>query len=61
MLMFRCVCIVACLLLSTSPDLQGLDEAGIDEHGVFKEFLEEITTKAFNPDFCLFKVCVHVC
>jgi ubiquitin-protein ligase E3 B len=35
---------------------QGLDEAGIDEHGVFKEFLEDIITKAFNPDLNLFKL-----
>lgn len=36
--------------------LQGLDEAGIDETGVFKEFLEEILMLAFNPDLNLFKV-----
>ena len=35
---------------------QGLEEAGIDEHGVFKEFLEDIIKKAFNPDVNLFKV-----
>ncbi|CAK8692376.1 unnamed protein product [Clavelina lepadiformis] len=34
----------------------GLDEAGIDQDGVFKEFLEEIITKVFNPDMNLFKV-----
>jgi ubiquitin-protein ligase E3 B len=33
---------------------QGLDEAGIDENGVFKEFLEEMIKEAFNPDFGLF-------
>ncbi len=36
--------------------LQGLDEAGIDETGVFKEFLEEVIKGAFNPDLNLFKV-----
>jgi len=35
----------------------GLDEAGIDQDGVFKEFLEEIIKKVFNPDMNLFKVC----
>uniref|UniRef100_F7A8M5 HECT-type E3 ubiquitin transferase n=1 Tax=Ciona intestinalis TaxID=7719 RepID=F7A8M5_CIOIN len=34
----------------------GLDEAGIDQDGVFKEFLEEIIQKVFNPDMNLFKV-----
>ncbi|XP_065890414.1 ubiquitin-protein ligase E3B-like [Dysidea avara] len=34
---------------------QGLEEAGIDEAGVFKEFLEEVVKKAFNPDLGLFK------
>lgn len=33
---------------------QGLDEIGIDENGVFKEFLEETIKEAFNPDFGLF-------
>ena len=33
----------------------GLDEAGIDQDGVFKEFLEEIIKKVFNPDMNLFK------
>lgn len=33
---------------------QGLDEAGIDQNGVFKEFLEESVQAAFNPDFGLF-------
>lgn len=36
--------------------MQGLDEAGIDETGVFKEFLEETLKLAFNPDLNLFKV-----
>ena len=35
----------------------GLDEAGIDQDGVFKEFLEEIIKKVFNPGLNLFKVC----
>ena len=35
---------------------QGLDEAGIDQDGVFKEFLEEIIQKVFNPGLNLFKV-----
>lgn len=34
----------------------GLDEAGIDQDGVFKEFLEEIIKKVFNPDMNLFRV-----
>lgn len=41
-----------CLILLA----QGLEEAGIDEHGVFKEFLEDIIKKAFDPDLNLFKV-----
>ena len=36
---------------------QGLDEAGIDQDGVFKEFLEETITKVFDPSLNLFKVC----
>ncbi len=35
---------------------QGLDEAGIDQDGVFKEFLEDTITKAFDPQLNLFKV-----
>lgn len=35
----------------------GVDEAGIDQDGVFKEFLEEIIKKVFNPALNLFKVC----
>ncbi|KAJ8679148.1 hypothetical protein QAD02_014935 [Eretmocerus hayati] len=35
---------------------QGLDEAGIDQDGVFKEFLEETIKRVFNPSFSLFKV-----
>lgn len=34
---------------------QGLDEAGIDQDGVFKEFLEECTKKIFDPSLNLFK------
>ena len=33
----------------------GLKEAGIDQNGVFKEFLFEICKKAFTPDLNLFK------
>ncbi|XP_022242610.1 ubiquitin-protein ligase E3B-like isoform X2 [Limulus polyphemus] len=35
---------------------QGLDEAGIDQDGVFKEFLEETIKRVFNPSLNLFKV-----
>ncbi|XP_033112137.1 ubiquitin-protein ligase E3B-like [Anneissia japonica] len=34
---------------------QGLEEAGIDQDGVFKEFLEEIIKKVFNPELNLFR------
>lgn len=34
---------------------QGLDEAGIDQDGVFKEFLEETIKKAFDPNVGLFQ------
>ncbi|MFH4976867.1 hypothetical protein AB6A40_003576 [Gnathostoma spinigerum] len=34
---------------------QGLDEAGIDQQGVFKEFLELILKRVFHPDLNLFK------
>ena len=37
---------------------QGLEEAGIDQHGVFKEFLEDVITEAFNPGLSLFKMTV---
>ena len=47
---------------------QGLDEAGIDQDGVFKEFLEETIKHVFDPALNLFKVgmkneaiCVHAC
>ncbi|KAL7986594.1 hypothetical protein Chor_012877 [Crotalus horridus] len=33
----------------------GMDEAGIDQDGVFKEFLEEIIKKVFDPALNLFK------
>lgn len=42
--------------ISTFIYLKGLEEAGIDETGVFKEFLEEVITKAFDPALNLFKV-----
>ena len=35
---------------------KGLAEAGIDEMGVFKEFLEETIKQAFNPGLDFFKV-----
>ncbi|XP_063448958.1 ubiquitin-protein ligase E3B-like [Mytilus trossulus] len=35
---------------------QGLDEAGIDQDGVFKEFLEETISRVFDPSLNLFKV-----
>ncbi|ESN93513.1 hypothetical protein HELRODRAFT_115562 [Helobdella robusta] len=34
---------------------QGLDEAGIDQDGVFKEFLEETIRRVFDPSLNLFK------
>ncbi|CAG9114782.1 unnamed protein product [Plutella xylostella] len=34
---------------------QGLDEAGIDQHGVFKEFLEETIKRVFDPELNLFR------
>ena len=42
----------------TSRLLQGLDEAGIDQDGVFKEFLEETIKRVFDPSLNLFKVSV---
>ena len=35
-------------------NLQGLDEAGIDQDGVFKEFLEESIKRVFDPGLNLF-------
>ena len=40
-------------------NMQGLEEAGIDEMGVFKEFLEEVITQAFDPALNLFKVLLY--
>lgn len=37
---------------------QGLDEAGIDQDGVFKEFLEDVISEAFNPQLNLFKMTI---
>ncbi|XP_059481924.1 ubiquitin-protein ligase E3B [Neocloeon triangulifer] len=34
---------------------QGLFEAGIDQHGVFKEFLEETIKRVFDPSLNLFR------
>lgn len=34
---------------------QGLDEAGVDQDGVFKEFLEETIKKVIDPSLNLFK------
>ena len=39
---------------------QGLSEAGIDQDGVFKEFLEEVVKKGFDPSLGLFKVSLCV-
>ncbi|CAF3697204.1 unnamed protein product [Adineta steineri] len=35
---------------------QGLAEAGIDQNGIFKEFIQDVTRQAFDPAFNLFKV-----
>lgn len=35
---------------------QGLAEAGIDQNGIFKEFIQEVIRIAFDPAFNLFKV-----
>ncbi|VDK31257.1 unnamed protein product [Anisakis simplex] len=40
---------------------QGLDEAGIDQDGVFKEFLELTLKRVFHPDLNLFKVGSFAC
>lgn len=37
---------------------QGLDEPGIDQDGVFKEFLEETIKKVFDPSLNLFRVSI---
>lgn len=39
---------------------QGLDEAGIDQDGVFKEFLEETIARVFDPSLNLFRVRMRV-
>lgn len=36
-------------------DVHGLEEAGIDGGGLFKEFMHEIVRTAFGPDYALFK------
>ena len=36
---------------------QGIEEMGIDQDGVFKEFLELTVKGIFNPNLNLFKVC----
>lgn len=38
---------------------QGLSEAGIDQDGVFKEFLEETINTVFNPSLNLFKTTIE--
>ncbi|XP_064648502.1 ubiquitin-protein ligase E3B-like isoform X2 [Lineus longissimus] len=38
---------------------QGLDEAGIDQDGVFKEFLEETINRVFDPSLNLFKATIE--
>ncbi|XP_005112992.2 ubiquitin-protein ligase E3B [Aplysia californica] len=37
-------------------NMMGLEEAGIDQDGVFKEFLEETIKRVFDPHLNLFKV-----
>lgn len=37
---------------------KGLAEAGIDQDGVFKEFLEDTIKRVFDPSLTLFKVCI---
>merc|ERR1719422_1375513 len=37
-------------------NMQGLDEAGIDQDGVFKEFLEETIKQVFDPQLNLFRI-----
>jgi len=50
------VCGIKCYLL---PVLS-LDEAGIDQDGVFKEFLEETVKRVFDPALNLFRVCIDI-
>ena len=40
----------------TIEHFTGLDEVGIDQDGVLKEFLEETIRHALNPSFGLFSV-----
>ena len=65
------VCLVQCISVyiyrpmfgegsHSPPPPQGLEEAGIDERGVFKEFLEQAVRLAFDPGLNLFRVC-HTC
>lgn len=39
---------------------QGLSEAGIDQNGIFKEFIQEVIRQAFDPSFNLFKVRIFI-
>ena len=48
------------LILLRFSRVQGLEEAGIDQDGVFKEFLEETIKQAFNPELNLFKVIIYI-
>ena len=36
-------------------DVHGIEEAGIDGGGLFKEFMHELVRTAFGPDYALFK------
>ncbi|CAG0924855.1 unnamed protein product, partial [Notodromas monacha] len=42
-------------------NVQGLDEAGIDQDGVFKEFLEETVKRVFDPQMNLFRATADGC
>lgn len=39
----------------------GVEEAGIDGGGIFKDFMENITRAAFDVQYGLFKVHIHQC
>lgn len=39
----------------------GVEEAGIDGGGIFKDFMENITRAAFDVQYGLFKVLFHQC
>lgn len=55
-----CICILHHVSYQVFPfGFQGLDEAGIDQDGVFKEFLEETIMRVFDPSLNLFKVFVE--